>query len=147
VVQRMFEGTRTGVLFSENGRAETLIAFGDGPVNTTVEGGDAMQLRVSRIAPIPKKLPVPRRLVEIGLELEREFGMPVDVEWAVRGRELALLQVRPQTAPQLVYELAWDCTNIAENYPGVTLPLSYSFIRGLYARVYPNFFRLLGVSE
>lgn len=147
VVQRMFHGTRTGVLFSENGRAEVELAYSDSARNTTVDGEDAERLTVSKLGPLPRTLAVPARLIEIALELELERGLPVDVEWAVRGRELALLQVRPQTVKQLAYELAWDASNIAENYPGVTLPLSYSFIRGIYSRVYPNFFRLLGVGE
>ncbi|MET4582777.1 phosphohistidine swiveling domain-containing protein [Conyzicola nivalis] len=147
VVQRMFHGDLTGVLFSENGRAEVELAYSAGARNTTVDGDDAESLVVSKLSALPAKLPVPRRLIEIALELEKQHGHPVDVEWAVRGGAIALLQVRPQTVAQLGYELAWDCSNIAENYPGVTLPLSYSFIRGLYSRVYPNFFRLLGVGE
>ena len=147
VVQRMFHGDTTGVLFSENGRAEVELAYSAGSRNTTVDGEDAERLTVSKLSAIPRRLPVPARLIEIALELERRHGHPVDIEWAVRGGAVALLQVRPQTVSQLAYELAWDCSNIAENYPGVTLPLSYSFIRGLYSRVYPNFFRLLGVGE
>ena len=147
IVQRMVHGSLTGVLFSENGRGETLVAFAEGARNTTVEGENATELRLPRLEPIPARLPVPARLIEVGLELERQLGTPVDVEWAARGRRLWLLQVRPQTVRRLTYELGWDCTNIAENYPGVTLPLSYSFIRELYARVYPEFFRLLGVSR
>ena len=147
VVQRMFHGDLTGVLFSENGRAEVELAYSAGARNTTVDGDDAESLVVSKLSALPARLPVPRRLIEIALELEKQHGHPVDVEWAVRGGAIALLQVRPQTIAQLGYELAWDCSNIAENYPGVTLPLSYSFIRGLYSRVYPNFFRLLGVGE
>lgn len=147
VVQRMFHGDLTGVLFSENGRAEVELAYSAGARNTTVDGDDAESLVVSKLSALPARLPVPRRLIEIALELEKQHGHPVDVEWAVRGGTIALLQVRPQTVAQLGYELAWDCSNIAENYPGVTLPLSYSFIRGLYSRVYPNFFRLLGVGE
>ena len=44
-------------------------------------------------------------------------------------------------------DIVWDASNIGENYPGITAPLTYSFIRGAYANVYQNFLRLLGVSE
>lgn len=37
------------------------------------------------------------RLVEIGLRLEEEFGSPQDVEWAIEGEELYVLQSRPIT--------------------------------------------------
>lgn len=147
IVQRMFHGTTAGVLLSESGRGQITLAWSDGPRNTTVEGENAQQLLVSKLDPWPKKLPAPERLLDIALECERWLGNPVDIEWAANGDDLALLQVRPQTTVKLDYDLAWDCTNIAENYPGVTLPLTYSFIRGLYSRVYPAFFRLLGVSR
>ena len=44
-------------------------------------------------------------------------------------------------------KIVWDRTNIGENYPGITLPLTYSFIRHAYARVYMAFMRLTGVEE
>jgi len=147
VVQQMFVGTTTGVLFSENGRGELTLAWSRSARNTTVEGENALELRVSKVAPLPAGLPAPARLLDIAVESEARLRRPVDIEWAARGGRLALLQLRPQTTVALDYELAWDCTNIAENYPGITLPLTYSFIRGLYSRVYPAFFRKLGVAQ
>ena len=147
VVQRMFHGSQAGVLLSENGRGQITLAWSDGSRNTTVEGENAQHLLVSRLEEWPRRLPAPAALLDIALDCERWLGHPVDIEWAAAGNSLALLQVRPQTTLQREYDLAWDCTNIAENYPGVTLPLTYSFIRGLYSRVYPAFFQLLGVSR
>jgi pyruvate,water dikinase len=37
------------------------------------------------------------RLVEIGLRLESEFGSPQDIEWAIAGEDLYVLQSRPIT--------------------------------------------------
>jgi pyruvate,water dikinase len=37
------------------------------------------------------------RLVEVGLRLEDEFGSPQDVEWAIEGDDLYVLQSRPIT--------------------------------------------------
>jgi len=45
------------------------------------------------------------------------------------------------------FKTVWDKTNIGENYPGVTSPLTYSFIRKAYSNVYLNFIRLVGVAE
>ncbi|QIM17839.1 hypothetical protein G7066_02465 [Leucobacter coleopterorum] len=147
VVQRMFHGSRTGVLLSESGRGEITLAWSEGSRNTTVDGENAQHLLVSKLTEWPRRLPAPAALLDIALDCERWLGHPVDIEWAAKGNTLALLQVRPQTTLQLDYDLAWDCSNIAENYPGITLPLTYSFIRGLYSRVYPAFFRLIGVSR
>lgn len=44
------------------------------------------------------------------------------------------------------FETIWDKTNIGENYPGVTSPLTYSFIRNAYSNVYANFMRLVGLD-
>src|SRR4030066_1718549 len=41
----------------------------------------------------------------------------------------------------------WDSTNIGENYPGVTLPLTFSFIKDAYANVYENYVKLIGVRK
>ncbi|SMG30968.1 PEP/pyruvate-binding domain-containing protein [Agreia pratensis] len=147
VVQQMFVGTTSGVLFSENGRGELTLAWSRSARNTTVEGENAHELRASKVSDWPSGLPAPARLLDIAVDSEARLRRPVDIEWAARGSQLALLQVRPQTTVALDYELAWDCTNIAENYPGITLPLTYSFIRGLYSRVYPAFFRKLGVNQ
>jgi phosphohistidine swiveling domain-containing protein len=147
IVQQMFVGATSGVLFSENGRGEITLAWSRSARNTTVEGENALELRASKVSDWPSGLPAPTRLLDIAVESEARHRRPVDIEWAARGSRLALLQLRPQTTVALDYELAWDCTNIAENYPGITLPLTYSFIRGLYSRVYPAFFRKLGVEQ
>jgi|AGTN01.2.fsa_nt_gi Phosphoenolpyruvate synthase/pyruvate phosphate dikinase len=41
----------------------------------------------------------------------------------------------------------WDNSNIGESYPGVTTPLTFSFARAAYERVYIDFSRLMGVNS
>lgn len=41
----------------------------------------------------------------------------------------------------------WDNSNIGESYPGVTTPLTFSFARAAYERVYIDFSELMGVSQ
>jgi len=86
------------------------------------------------------------------------FGRPQDVEWAfdVYGR-LAILQARPIVAraapaagipgaviPGAVSGTAggeprvWDNSNIVESYPGLTLPLTFSFVRSAYEHTFRN---------
>lgn len=43
--------------------------------------------------------------------------------------------------------ISWDSTNIGENYPGITLPLTYSFIKDAYAAVYENYLALIGIRK
>ncbi|MEO6002220.1 MAG: PEP/pyruvate-binding domain-containing protein [Opitutus sp.] len=81
-----------------------------------------------------------------------QFGRPQDIEWALAGGKIWLLQSRPITSiaaladPDGALHL-WDNANIAESYSGVTTPLTFSFARGIYEAVYREFARLMGVSE
>lgn len=89
--------------------------------------------------------------VRLARATARHFGRPQDIEWALAGGRLWLLQSRPITS---LANLAdpdgelniWDNANIAESYSGVTTPLTYSFARGIYEAVYREFARLMGVS-
>ena len=71
--------------------------------------------------------------------LESAMRTPVDMEWArTRDGVMHVLQVRPiTTAPPPQGELfVWDNANIVESYPGLTLPLTFSFIRQAYERAF-----------
>lgn len=83
-------------------------------------------------------------------QVERIAQRPQDIEWALAGDQLYLLQARPITTlaqrpdPDGVFTL-WDNSNIVESYGGVTTPLTYSFARRAYEAVYQEFCRILGV--
>ena len=103
-------------------------------------------------------------LRDAAVRAEKSFGRPQDVEWAfdVDGR-LAILQARPIVAraapaatpapaapiPGAVIPGAWsgtargelrvwDNSNIVESYPGLTLPLTFSFVRSAYEHTFRN---------
>lgn len=66
------------------------------------------------------------------------FDEPQDVEWAFEASgRLYLLQSRPITSKKRKSEdlIVWDNSNIVESYPGVTTPLTYSFVRSVYENV------------
>lgn len=82
-------------------------------------------------------------------KLENALGSPQDIEFAFEQNVLHLLQTRPVTAfgkAQGEYTL-WDNSNIIESYPGVTTPLTFSFIIKMYEAVYRQFVGLLGLKE
>jgi pyruvate,water dikinase len=80
------------------------------------------------------------------------FGLPQDIEWAIEGEQLYLLQSRPITSltntsdPDGVRNI-WDNSNIAESYNGITTPLTFSFARRAYEEVYRQFCRILRVPK
>lgn len=92
-------------------------------------------------------------LANHSLEAERRFGRPLDIEFAVAAGELLFLQARPVTAfvhraaPADGNRQVWDNSNIVESYPGITQPLTFSFIRRAYHAVYRQFCEVLGLRQ
>ena len=92
------------------------------------------------------------RIAEFARRAERHFGRPQDIEWAMRGGEIFLLQSRPITSlaatpdPDGIHAI-WDNSNIVESYSGITTPLTFSFALQAYEGVYREFCRLLGVTK
>jgi pyruvate,water dikinase len=84
-----------------------------------------------------------KEIDRLARKVSRYFGSPQDIEWAYVGRKLYLLQARPITT---INKQIFDNSNIAESYPGITLPLTFSLARKAYANVYYTFMQLLKVS-
>jgi len=83
------------------------------------------------------------RLLKQTLKMERKFGFPIDVEWAIdKKREIFFLQSRPITFKKESASAStlriWDNSNIVESYSGITLPLTFSFIRECYETIFQN---------
>ncbi|MBN8536653.1 MAG: phosphoenolpyruvate synthase [Deltaproteobacteria bacterium] len=94
-----------------------------------------------------------KQLLEIwklGKFIEGYFQRPQDIEWAIQGEKLYILQTRPVThlEQDLVgYPNLWDNSNIVESYGGLTLPLSFSFALRNYKNVYVQFCEVLNVPR
>lgn len=85
-------------------------------------------------------------------QLGRHFGKPQDIEFAFADRKLYLLQSRPITSLSKIPDkndtyVLWDNSNIIESYPGVTTPLTFSFISKSYEGAYRLFCEYLGVEK
>ncbi|GAA2726946.1 phosphoenolpyruvate synthase [Actinocorallia aurantiaca] len=88
-------------------------------------------------------------LGDLAEEIEDLFGAPQDVEWALRDGVFHVLQSRPiTTLREAEGEVrVWDNSNIIESFGEVTAPLTFSFARHVYQRVYRDYVRLLGVPR
>ena len=83
-------------------------------------------------------------------QLNAALDGPQDIEFAWRNGEFYLLQTRPVTAVKNRFNenrIIWDNSNIVESYPGVTTPLTFSYIRSAYQNVYQQLAQLMGASE
>ncbi len=72
-------------------------------------------------------------VVHLALRIETEAGLPQDIEWAFdRDGRLFLLQARPITSLDMGRVTIFDNSNIVESYPGISSPLTFSFVRHMY---------------
>jgi rifampicin phosphotransferase len=87
------------------------------------------------------------------LDITRKaFGKPQDIEFAFADNQLFLLQARPITNLNRLADrngdyILWDNSNIVESYPGVTTPLTFSFISQSYEGAYKMFSAFMGVES
>ena len=78
------------------------------------------------------------------------FGRFQDIEWAIEGEKLYLLQSRPITTLTNNKEgkmNVFDNSNIVESYGGITTPLTFSFIRMVYENVYIELCKIFNVKQ
>jgi len=76
------------------------------------------------------------QLLEVSLtakRIERAFHHPVDLEWAIEGERLWILQARPTTAVRPTSDLTnddceWSRANFKETMPDVPSPMGLSFL-------------------
>lgn len=87
-------------------------------------------------------------IAKLAREAGALFGSPQDIEWAIEDGSLYILQARPITtlAEKTAIDI-WDNSNIAESYPGVTTPLTFSLARTAYQNVYEQFALIMGVPK
>ena len=66
------------------------------------------------------------------------FGPLMDIEFAIEAGSVRILQARPITTLSDAHPLILDNSNIVESYPGLSLPLTVSFVRSVYAGVFES---------
>jgi pyruvate,water dikinase len=83
-------------------------------------------------------------------KIEKFYGRPQDVEWAIKDGVVYILQARPVTTAidnnrGILY--VWDNSNIVESYGGHTMPLTFGFAHYVYHQVYVQFCEILLVPQ
>lgn len=115
--------------------AEKINAFIYSPMAETTHRLEALP-SARRYSPVLNDKQI-RALSKIAAKAAQNFRQPQDIEWAYdqQGR-LFILQSRP-----IVFSPGgsiWDNANIIESYPGLTLPLTFSFIQDCYETAFSN---------
>ncbi|PSL57532.1 pyruvate,water dikinase [Saccharothrix carnea] len=148
VVQEMVPADAAGVLFTANpvtgARTETVVnaapGLGEALVGGTVTPDEyvvTVDGAVRRSGGSLLSDARVRELAALGARIQDLYGVPVDVEWAVAGGRIAVLQARPITALAEVWndtlrgDYLWTCANLREAVPSVMTPATWSFARVL----------------
>lgn len=161
IVQQMIPATVSGVAFGANpmtGATDEIVinavqglgeALVSGSVNAdtyTVTGSNIERETVNNM-PVLNDAQI-QTVTDTVRSLAQTFGTPQDIEFAFADDEFFLLQSRPVTSVYNTGErIVWDNSNIIESYPGLTLPLTFSFIEKMYAAVYRQLSVVLGVQQ
>lgn len=157
IVQEMVDAELSGVLFTANPQGilnESVVVVGRGTGENVVEdrtdtttyycnhsdglyyseqGGDSPLISEELLMELLRQAD---RIKEI-FGSDEDSDTEWDIEYAVKGSQIYILQARPITTLQRSdSHVILDNSNIVESYPGITLPLTQSFIREAYYRVF-----------
>ena len=155
LIQVYVEPDLAGVLFTvnpANGRLELVVNVVRGHGRQAVEGGAVGTVYVSRPdGPTWSAGDSPRlaraqldQLARAAEQIEAIMGTPQDIEWAIAGRQLHILQTRPIT--RIAHLQVWDRSNVGESFPGLVRPLTFSVSRRGYELVYQSQAHAAGLS-
>ena len=153
IIQEMVASEYSGVLFTANPKGilnETVIVVGKGLGSSIVEDKaetityhhyrDGATYKEGNALNFPENLV--KELERTGERIEKLFGKPMDIEFAVKDEKIYILQAREITSLDFTKNIRiLDNSNIAESYPGVCSKLTGSFAGEVYTRI---FTRLIG---
>jgi pyruvate,water dikinase len=147
VVQQMIHADISGVLFTADpvsGSHQHMVGnfvygFGEELVSGEAEPYTfTMERPKGRYDGPPALGRFARKLYKLGEQLIHDLGCPQDIEWAIAGNQLLLLQSRPITTlvghnpatgewnDSLTGDYLWSNTNLTEAVPDVMTPLTFS---------------------
>lgn len=157
IIQKMIPSELSGVIFTANPQGilnEFVVAVGNGTGNNVVEDKTAVTQYFFNISdnncyyetqedsPLLES-DMLKRIIETSLKIQKIFGGYPDIEFAVADNELYILQARPITSLNDKDSIILDSSNISESYPGVSLPMTISFVKNVYYLVFSSCIRRL----
>jgi pyruvate,water dikinase len=147
IIQRQLHPKFSGVLFSRNpinGHDEVVIEYVSGLGEQLVSGkrtptkivigNNYLENQQANL-----KQPFLKELIQTSKHLERNFGYPLDIEWAYCGKQVYILQARPITnlpVPPKTAGRTYSRVQAEQFYSGPVSPLFYSIFDLLYSKYY-----------
>ena len=159
IIQEMVESEYSGVLFTANPKGilnDMVVVAGKGLGNRIVEDkAETVTYHHYREGVTYKEgsgdfFPehFVKELIILGERIEKLFGKPMDIEFAIKENKIYILQAREITGLDFTLPVRiLDNSNIAESYPGVCSKLTRSFAWEVYTRIFTRLGqRVLGKS-
>ena len=156
IIQKMLDPDYAGVMFTTNPQTnntdETLISVVHGVGERLVSGEEnSTDFVVNSLGEIVVKKEhsnvrlsdeILIKLQEVGQTIEKSYKpqLSQDIEFAIKDDEIYILQARPITTYSTIdkskFRTILDNSNIIESYSGVTTPLTFTFAREVYGKIY-----------
>jgi len=86
-------------------------------------------------------------IIKISEEMKTFLGEYLDIEFAIYEEQIYILQARKITTLSDENALILDNSNIVESYPGLSLPLTCSFVNGVYGGIFKSLSRRVLKNE
>ena len=165
IVQSLVDADASGVIFTAdpvNGYKSRIIIETIGGLGDTLVSGKATPQRFvvarKKCRIVSKNLTsdscitdsVVKRLAKLGKKVEKHFGNPQDIEWAIYKNKIWFLQTRPITAvPQKKSweeRQVWTNANTGEVFPDAITPFTWSSIELMFNPLFKSTVRLFGAE-
>ncbi|MBQ9902252.1 MAG: phosphoenolpyruvate synthase [Clostridia bacterium] len=159
IVQRMVNPELAGVIFTSNPQGllnETVITVGKGlGENVVSEKAETTSYYYSATDRLyyydgNENLlsdALVEGLIGVSEKIKSILGDYLDIEFAVEKGEIFILQARKITTLSGDSPLVLDNSNIVESYPGLSLPLTVSFVHTVYSGVFRSLCRRIVRNE
>ena len=148
IIQEMVNAKYSGIIFTSNPQGllnETVIVVGKGLGNNIVEDKiltttyyynrtDKLYYYEGLIDYLNKE--TVEKLVSLSEQIKEVIGEYLDIEFAIEKDRIYILQARPITTIDTTNLVILDNSNIVESYPGISLPLTISFVHFVYSNVF-----------
>ena len=150
IVQKMIDSDVSGIVFTANPQGilnETVIVAGRGlGENVVSDKIDTTSYYYSLTDNIyyydgkenllsDEKV---HEIIEASKIICKYIGKHTDIEFAIENNKLYILQARPITTLSDKNPIIFDNSNIVESYPGLSLPLTVSFVETVFAGVFKD---------
>ena len=150
IVQKMIDSDVSGIVFTANPQGilnETVIVAGRGlGENVVSDKIDTTSYYYSLTDNIyyydgkenllsDEKV---HEIIEASKIICKYIGKYTDIEFAIENNKLYILQARPITTLSDKNPIIFDNSNIVESYPGLSLPLTVSFVETVFAGVFKD---------